>query len=188
MEQEVKNRQKQEDKKETMSLIKNSTDDTSLCVGIDATTLSTALDTEVLVNPAGSDSDRFRSELDRYWKLDRSTNSPTKELMSEKIQLEVGPSPEVVKEVKAEVEDDKDDWVMCPDKDSVPDADYAPHLRKRRPKKTGSAGQPSQYCNTSPDNINETNEEPPPVAFADVLFVIGLGILRLSLEILANCN
>ncbi|KAK3735632.1 hypothetical protein RRG08_027928 [Elysia crispata] len=125
--------------------------DNSLCLGVDASTLSL---------PAGlvdqyNTNTYHDSQLDRYWTLGGLTPGKLSKPLTLKDEC-----------------DETGDWVLCPGKDDVPDADYAPHLRRRRP---GASQKPNGT--TSGLTENETNSEPPVVVYAELMLAIGLGIL-----------
>ncbi|GFS15035.1 hypothetical protein ElyMa_001439400 [Elysia marginata] len=159
--------------------------DRSISLGVDASTLPPVTHEQNQVLGPGN-MDPFRDELDRYWKLGSNsmrTEPPpayTPRALSSSLSSLSSSDDD-------EGEDDAGDWVFCPDKEEVPDADYAPHLRKRRPKKPGSTCK-TVYSDTYPDNSNELNVDPPPTEFADIFLAVGVFILRLSFEILTSAN
>ncbi|RUS74233.1 hypothetical protein EGW08_018001 [Elysia chlorotica] len=124
----------------------------SKCLDKDATSLAlpASLQAQFKSDSANEYDD---SQLDNYWALQGKTLkglTPGSESKAFTLEEELG---------------EGGDWVLCPSKSEVPDADYAPNLRTRRPpnpKKLAKATARSKRVK------RKNNKEP------DVLIIIDL--------------
>ncbi|RUS85370.1 hypothetical protein EGW08_006855 [Elysia chlorotica] len=120
----------------------------SLCLGVDASTLRlpAGLQDQFQICTHGNHGNR---QLDRYWQpqgsaLDGLIPCPGYDSKALTLEGELG---------------EETDWVLCPGKADLPDADYAPHLRTRK-----HGASPRRRAGTTSGSLrfeSETNKDPP---------------------------